>query len=175
MNRSMILATALLLALVAACGETEPEVTIDEPTEDATEDPTEDAPTEDPEEPDEPEPTEDPDEGDATEEPDVEATNEEDDEFEPRPGSDMEITGTLGGDPMLEGGCTWVDGDDGNRYEVMWPEGYEADTDSGELSAGGEVVASSGDELTITGQVAEGMASTCQVGTIFEAEEVTVL
>jgi hypothetical protein len=85
----------------------------------------------------------------------------------------MEITGTLGGDPMLEGGCAWLDGQDGTRYEVQYPEGYQVSTDPVELRGpDGEVLAQEGDELTIRGVVAEDMMSFCQVGTIFTATEV---
>jgi len=175
MNRAILLMTALLLALVAACGGSDEDVVIDEPGDEATEETAPDPePTEDPDEDQEPDDADGPDEADGTEEPDVEATDENGDDFEPRPGSEMELTGTLGGDPSLEGGCVWLEADDGNRYEIMWPEGFEADTDSTELTSDGEVVASAGDELVVTGQVAEGMASICQVGTLFEADEVTV-
>ena len=167
MSRSMIMLTALLLALVAACGESaDDDVVLDDPTEDATPEP-----DETPEETPEPEPTEDADD----EEPEMSPSPEAEDGHTPRPGSDMEITGVLGGDPSLEGGCVWVDADDGNRYEVMWPDGYEADRETGELQdADGELVASGGDEVTVAGQVAEDMMSICQVGIIFQAESVTV-
>lgn len=90
------------------------------------------------------------------------------------PDTDLEtITGTLGGDAHLEGGCVWLDGDDDQRYEVMWPSGWEADADALEVRDGdGEVVAREGDQLTLRGVTATDVATVCQVGTPFEAEEV---
>lgn len=82
------------------------------------------------------------------------------------------ITGALAGDPELEGGCVWLETEEA-RYEVLWPDGWEADTDPIELrNPEGDVVAREGDELRVTGQQADDVATTCQVGTIFEASAV---
>lgn len=86
---------------------------------------------------------------------------------------DAEITGALGGDAQLEGGCVWVDGADGERYEVLWPGGWEADADPVELrDPEGQVVAREGDEVTVRGTTPADVATVCQVGTVVEASEV---
>ncbi len=85
------------------------------------------------------------------------------------------ITGTLGGDAQLEGGCAWLEAKDGTRYEVQYPEGYEVARDGSALRGpDGEVVATAGDEVTVTGEVAEDVMSFCQIGPIFAADEVRV-
>ena len=92
------------------------------------------------------------------------------------PGRSLEaadLIGTLGGDPNLEGGCAWIDGEDGERYEVVYPEGWHIETDPLRLlDPNGEVAAEGGDRIGLVGGVGEGMASICQVGTIFIATEV---
>ncbi len=87
-------------------------------------------------------------------------------------GGETTITGELGGDAQLEGGCVWVEADDG-RYEVLWPQGWQADADPVELrNPDGDVVAREGDEVRVTGAEATDVATTCQVGTIFQASAV---
>lgn len=82
------------------------------------------------------------------------------------------ITGELSGDAELEGGCVWLETDDA-RYEVLWPEGWEANADPIELrNPDGDVIAREGDEVQVTGAEATDVATTCQVGTIFEANAV---
>jgi hypothetical protein len=89
------------------------------------------------------------------------------------PAGATSVTGTLGGDADLEGGCAWVDGEDGTRYEVQYPAGHEVRFDPLELvGPDGDVIAAEGDTVTITGAVAEDMMSFCQVGTIFTATAV---
>jgi hypothetical protein len=86
------------------------------------------------------------------------------------PAAEETLTGTLGGDTDLEGGCAWLDAEDGTRYEVFYPDGYEVRFEPLELvGPDGEVVATEGDTVTVTGGVAEDMMSFCQVGTIFTA------
>lgn len=88
-------------------------------------------------------------------------------------GGEMELTGTLGGDAELEGGCAWLDADDGTRYEVAWPDGYEVRFEPLELvGPDGETVARDGDTLHVTGELAEDAVSFCMVGTMFQAQEV---
>ena len=177
----MILLTALLMTFVAACGGSDDDVTLEEPTEDATESGDEDSEdesdeaeetdaTEEPEEVEETEETEEAEDPEATDDPEASDGSED----APRPGSDVELTGTFGGDPLLEGGCVWLDADDGNRYEVMWPEDMEADTNNIELMENGELVAEAGDQLTVQGQVTDEFASICQVGIMFQAESVSI-
>jgi hypothetical protein len=81
------------------------------------------------------------------------------------------LTGLLGGDPDLEGGCVWLDTDDG-RVEVLWPDGYGASADPVQLRDEDAVVAREGDEVTITGGPAADRVSTCQVGTLWTATSV---
>jgi hypothetical protein len=89
------------------------------------------------------------------------------------PAEEQEITGTFGGDAELEGGCAWVDGEDGTRYEVQYPDGYEVRFDPVELvGPDGDVIAEDGDTITIRGRVDTDMMSFCMVGTIFSADEV---
>lgn len=84
----------------------------------------------------------------------------------------VEISGALQGDAELEGGCAWLQAAD-ERYEVHWPEGYAVSFDPLQLTGpDGEVVAEEGDEVTVSGRVAEDRASVCMVGTIFEAAAV---
>lgn len=82
------------------------------------------------------------------------------------------LVGTLGGDAQLEGGCVWLDTDDG-RIEVLWPEGWTVGTDPVELrNPDGEVVAGAGDEVRVDASPAREMVSTCQVGRIWRATAV---
>lgn len=82
------------------------------------------------------------------------------------------LTGRLGAD-SIEGGCPYLEADDGTRYEVLYPSGWEVDRGSGTLrDPDGVVVARPGDTITVRGARAEGMASICQVGPIFRATEV---
>jgi hypothetical protein len=90
------------------------------------------------------------------------------------PGGPTEITGILGG-TEIEGGCPFIEAEDGTRYEVAYPEGYEADRQTFDLlGPDGEVMASAGTTVTLTGRVATDMMSFCQIGPIFQAEEVRV-
>jgi hypothetical protein len=80
------------------------------------------------------------------------------------------LTGVLGGDPDLEGGCVWLDTGDGRRVEVVWPEGYRASVDPVMLrDATGDVVAAEGDAVTVEGAPARDRVSTCQIGEIWTA------
>ncbi|HSK97454.1 MAG TPA: hypothetical protein VK891_12620 [Euzebyales bacterium] len=84
------------------------------------------------------------------------------------------LTGVLGGDAQLEGGCVWLETDEG-RVEPLWPTGYTATTDPGRLlDPPGEQVAEEGDRITITGGPAQDVATICQVGEVWNVTEVTV-
>lgn len=90
----------------------------------------------------------------------------------PSAGGTDTLVGTLGGDPALEGGCVWLETDDGH-VEVVWPEGYTASADPVELRGpDDEVVAAEGDEVRIEGAMADDRVSVCQVGTIWTATTV---
>ena len=83
-----------------------------------------------------------------------------------------ELTGVLGAD-SIEGGCGYLQTDDGTRYQVIYPTGWNLALSPLQLtSPGGEVVAQGGDEVTVRGSVSTDMASICQIGPIFQATEV---
>ena len=87
-------------------------------------------------------------------------------------GADDELTGVLGAD-SIEGGCGYVEASDGTRYEVIYPDGWRLQLSPLQLtSPTGEVVARGGDEVAVRGAVATDMASICQIGPIFRANEV---
>jgi hypothetical protein len=84
------------------------------------------------------------------------------------------ITGTLGFEE-IEGGCPYLRTEDGTRYQVTYPEGWQLRQRPLELvSPEGEVVARTGDEVSVRGRVATDMLSICQIGPIFRATEVTI-
>jgi hypothetical protein len=83
------------------------------------------------------------------------------------------LTGVLGGDPDLEGGCVWLETGDGRRVEVVWPEGYRASVEPVRLrDATGDVVAAEGDAVTVEGAPAREGVSTCQIGEIWTASAI---
>lgn len=82
------------------------------------------------------------------------------------------VTGTLGGDPALEGGCAWLDTPQG-RYQVIYPEGYEVTFEPLRLEGPDGIVAAEGDSLTVHGEESDALVSVCQVGTLFTATHVT--
>lgn len=86
--------------------------------------------------------------------------------------ADDVLEGALGGDPQLEGGCAWLDTGD-QRYEVFYPEGYRITFEPLRLMGpDGETVAEEGDPVRVRGRVADDMVSVCQVGTLYQADEV---
>lgn len=95
--------------------------------------------------------------------------------LKPGPPSSLEgerLTGRLGFDD-LEGGCGYLEADDGTRYEVIYPDGWQLRQSPLRLvSPDGEIVARGGDEVTVEGSVASEMASICQIGPIFQARAV---
>ena len=87
-------------------------------------------------------------------------------------GEQQELTGVLGAD-SIEGGCGYLETQDGTRYEVIYPDGWQLQLTPLQLtSPAGEVVARGGDEVTVRGAEATNMASICQIGPIFRATEV---
>lgn len=87
-------------------------------------------------------------------------------------GESTTVTGTLAGDPDLEGGCAWLESDDG-RAEVLWPEGYRVTFEPLRLRGpDDEVVAEDGEEVTVRGEFTEDRVSVCQVGELFQASAV---
>ncbi|MGH2393281.1 MAG: hypothetical protein ACRDGH_07280, partial [Candidatus Limnocylindria bacterium] len=64
------------------------------------------------------------------------------------------LTGVLGAD-SIEGGCPYLETQDGTRYEVIYPTGWEIDRASGALrDPTGAVVAGPGDVVTVRGRQA---------------------
>ncbi len=82
------------------------------------------------------------------------------------------ITGSLGGDAQLEGGCAWVD-DGRTRWQVEYPEGYELTLEPLRLVGPDGQTAEQGDTLTVTGEEATDVMTTCQVGPVWRATAVT--
>lgn len=82
-----------------------------------------------------------------------------------------ELSGTLGGDAQLEGGCAWLDAG-GTRWQVAYPDGYTVTFDPLRLTGPGGEVAAEGDTVTVTGAPAEGVATICQVGPVWQATAV---
>jgi hypothetical protein len=79
----------------------------------------------------------------------------------------------LGAD-SIEGGCTYLQTADGQRYEIIPPDGWALRKGAAELVApDGRVVARAGDAVTVKGHEAD-MVSICQIGPIIQAVEVTV-
>lgn len=88
------------------------------------------------------------------------------------PGKPMTLTGTLG-ILNVEGGCSYLENDKGTRYEVLFPTGWDVDKSTGELiDPTGDVSATAGDTVTVKGEIATDMASICQIGPIFRADQV---
>ena len=86
---------------------------------------------------------------------------------------DADLVGTFGGDPQLEGGCAWLDADDGERYEVVYPEGWTVAFDPLALvDPSGQIRAEEGDRVGLNGEVERDAVSFCQIGPIFRATEV---
>ena len=86
------------------------------------------------------------------------------------------VTGVLVGDPQLEIGCIWIRDDDGHAWEIRWPEGYEDGFRNGVavLLREGEIAATEGDVITVSGQRSRAQGSWCMVGIIYEAAEVDI-
>ena len=104
---------------------------------------------------------------------DTEPTASEEPSREPAAG-EMELTGILD-IAEVEGGCPHLRAEDGTRYEILWPTGWELDRATLELTnPEGEVVARAGDTVTVFGRPAEDVASICMIGPIFGATEVII-
>jgi hypothetical protein len=85
----------------------------------------------------------------------------------------LTITGVLSAD-SVEGGCIFLEAEDGERYELIWPDGWRVNNSLELLDADGEVVADGSDVITVRGQLAEEMGSICQIGQIVEVIDVSV-
>jgi hypothetical protein len=90
-------------------------------------------------------------------------------------GGGVELVGTLGAD-SIEGGCTYLEADDGTRYQVIYPDGWQVQASPLQLAnPAGEVVATGGETITVRGQRADDMVSICQIGPMFMASEVVTI
>jgi hypothetical protein len=82
------------------------------------------------------------------------------------------LSGTLGGSASLEGGCAWLETEQ-DRIQVRYPEGYRVAFDPLRLlGPDGAVVAREGEQVTITGSPAQALLTVCQVGELWQADEV---
>src|SRR3954452_18161257 len=80
-------------------------------------------------------------------------------------------TGVLRSD-AIEGGCVYLQTADGQKYEVIPPEGWELQkAPAAVVSPGGQVVAKAGDVITVRGNEAD-MMSICQIGPIIQATDI---
>ena len=91
----------------------------------------------------------------------------------PAPAEGDAISGTLGGDPKLEGGCIWID-DGKTRWQVQWPAGYEVSTDPIAVTGPEGLEIAEGDTVTVTGSEQTDVMTTCQVGPVWAATAVRV-
>ena len=78
------------------------------------------------------------------------------------------LTGTLGGDAQLEGGCAWVE-DGGTRWEVLYPQGYRVTYDPVTLHGPDGPIAQEGATVTVAGAPQDDMVTICQVGPVWQA------
>jgi hypothetical protein len=87
-------------------------------------------------------------------------------------GAETTYSGVLGAD-SIEGGCSYLQAADGQRYELIPPDGWQLDKGSAQLTGpDGAVFARAGDAITVKGHQAD-MVSICQIGPIIQAVEVT--
>ncbi len=90
------------------------------------------------------------------------------------------LSGRLGGDSKLEGGCDWLDAvrpgageEEASRFEPLWPQGYHVTFDPLRLwSPDGRIVAREGDVVTVAGRRRPDIATICQVGPVFEVQRI---
>ena len=88
--------------------------------------------------------------------------------------SELALVGPFGADAELEGGCAWIEVD-GERFELMLPDGYSVDYETLTLTGPDGVIAEAGDQIRVTGAEAADMASFCQIGPLWEVAEITAL
>jgi len=87
-------------------------------------------------------------------------------------GTAPDYTGILSID-AIEGGCAYLQAANGDKLQVLYPDGWALDKDPLELIApDGSVHAKAGDRVSIMGSDTGDMASICQIGPIIQATEV---
>jgi hypothetical protein len=80
-------------------------------------------------------------------------------------------TGVLRSD-AIEGGCAYLLAADGQKYEIIPPDGWELQkAPAAVVSPDGQVVAKAGDVITVHGDQAD-MMSICQIGPIIQATDI---
>ena len=88
-----------------------------------------------------------------------------------KPGVTADYSGTLSMD-AIEGGCAYLQAADGDKLQVIYPEGWQLEKNPLQLIApDGSIHAKAGDVVSIKGSEAD-MASICQIGPIIQATEV---
>jgi hypothetical protein len=94
--------------------------------------------------------------------------------LEQPPGPEIELTGILGYDDELEGGCAYLQTDADTRYEVLYPDGWKLQGNRLRNPAG-DIAAIAGDTVTVRGVERADAASICQIGPIFQATAVVTI
>jgi hypothetical protein len=71
----------------------------------------------------------------------------------------------------------WLRDAAGDQWEVLWPDGYSPEFQGGipVIVREGDVVASEGDLITVSGHRPPGLGSHCMIGIVFEATDVVRL
>jgi hypothetical protein len=73
----------------------------------------------------------------------------------------------------IEGGCAYLQADDGRKLQVIYPEGWERRKSPLELLApDGSVHSKGGDRVSVNGSVANDVVTICQIGPVIQATEV---
>ena len=72
----------------------------------------------------------------------------------------------------IEGGCAYLLAADGQKYEIIPPDGWDLQkSPAAVVSPDGQVVAKAGDIITVHGAEAD-MMSICQIGPIIQATDI---
>ena len=86
-------------------------------------------------------------------------------------GAEETYTGVLRSD-AIEGGCVYLQTADGQKYEVIPPDQWQLQKAPAALvDPSGQVVARTGDVITVHGHEAD-MMSICQIGPIIQATQI---
>jgi hypothetical protein len=73
----------------------------------------------------------------------------------------------------IEGGCAYLQSDDGQKLQVIYPNGWELKKSPLELIApDGSVHSKGGDRVSVNGSEAHDIATICQIGPVIQASEV---
>ena len=89
-----------------------------------------------------------------------------------KPGVTADYSGILSMD-TIEGGCPFLQADNGDKLQVIYPDGWQLNKSPLELVApDGSIHSKGGDVVSIKGSKSDEMVSICQIGPIIEATEV---